>query len=112
MEPRYERIDVVNKELHGEVMVYQHMAITQISIGGARVETGFPLLLDSLHDFRLSLGDLSVVVKGRIVHCRVADVEQGGVTYRAGVEFIEPSEHVIAAIAAFVDEVKMDRQRS
>jgi len=110
MEPRYERIDVANQELHGEVMVYQHMTITQISLGGARIETGFPLLLDSLHEFRLSLGDLSIVVKGRIVHCRVADVEQGGITYRAGVEFIEPSEHVLAAIKAFVDDIKIDRQ--
>ena len=54
-----------------------------------QVETGFPLQLDSLHDFRLTLGDRSVVVKGRIAHSRISDVDQDIITYRSGVEFIE-----------------------
>ena len=57
-------------------MVFQPMAIKEISRGGAQVETGFPLQLDSLHDFRLTLGDRSVVVKGRVVHCSISDVDQ------------------------------------
>ena len=69
------RIEILG-ELHGEVMVFQPMAIKEISRGGAQVETGFPLQLDSLHDFRLTLGDRSVVVKGRVVHCSISDVEQ------------------------------------
>ena len=64
-----------------------------------QVETSFPLQLDSLHDFRLTLGDRSVVVKGRIAHSRISDVDQDIITYRSGVEFIEPSERVAAAIA-------------
>lgn len=70
-----------------------------------QVETGFPLQLDSLHDFRLTLGDRSVVVKGRIAHSRICDVDQDIITYRSGVEFIELSERVAAAIAEFVDEI-------
>jgi len=61
-------------ELRGEVMVFQPVIVIQISRGGAQVETTFRLRLDSLHDFRLSLGDRSIVVKGRIVHCAIADV--------------------------------------
>ncbi|PYR91449.1 MAG: hypothetical protein DMF84_17610 [Acidobacteria bacterium] len=104
-----ERVPVPSP-LHGEVMVFQPMTILDISLGGAQVETPFPLQLDSLHDFRLSLGDRSVVVKGRIAHCHIGEL-QGGVLYRTGVEFIEPSEHAKAAIGAFVEALKVGRQR-
>ena len=50
------------------------MTILDISIGGAQIETAFALQLDSLHDFRLSLGDRSVVVKGRIAHCHIGEL--------------------------------------
>jgi c-di-GMP-binding flagellar brake protein YcgR len=86
-------------------MVFQPSAVRQISHGGMQVETGFPLQLDSLHDFRLTLGNRSVVVKGRIAHSRICDVDQDIITYRSGVEFIELSERVAAAIAEFVDEI-------
>ena len=97
-------------DLHGEVMVFQPMAIKEISRGGAQIETGFPLHLDSLHDFRLTLGDRSLVVKGRVVHCSITDVEQELVLYRAGIEFIEPSERVAAAIGDFIDAVTNGRR--
>jgi hypothetical protein len=100
----------VPSPLHGEVMVFQPMTILDISLGGAQIETPFPLQLDSLHDFRLSLGDRSVVVKGRIAHCHVGEL-QGGVLYRTGVEFIEPSEHAQTAIGAFVEALKFGRER-
>ena len=86
-------------------MVFQPTAVLQMSHGGMQVETAFPLQLDSLHDFRLTIGDRSVVVKGRVAHSRISDVDQDIVTYRTGVEFIEPSERVQAAIAGFVDEI-------
>ena len=47
-------------------------------LGGAQIETMFPLHLDSLHDFRLTLGDRSIVVKGRVAHCSISDVEEAG----------------------------------
>lgn len=97
-------------ELHGEVMVFQPMAIKEISRGGAQIETGFPLHLDSLHDFRLTLGDRSLVVKGRVVHCSIADVGQELVLYLAGIEFIEPSERVAAVISDFIDAVTNGRR--
>jgi c-di-GMP-binding flagellar brake protein YcgR len=86
-------------------MVFSPSAVRQISHGGMQVETGFPLQLDSLHDFRLTLGERSVVVKGRIAHSHIVDVDEDVITYRTGVEFIELSERVAAAIAHFVDEL-------
>ena len=104
-----ERMEILG-ELHGEVMVFQAMAIKEISRGGAQVETAYPLQLDSLHDFRLTLGDRSVVVKGRVAHCSISDVDQELVTYRSGIEFIEPSERVFSVIADFVDAIKSGRR--
>src|ERR1700712_1713076 len=90
-------------DLRGGGWVFHPMRIKEISRGGAQVETGFPLQLDSLHEFRLTLGDRSLVVKGRVVHCSITDVEQEQVIYRAGIEFIELSERIAAAIAGFID---------
>ena len=74
-----------------------------------QVETAFPLQLDSLHDFRLTLNDHSVVVKGRIAHSRIIDVDEDIIMYRSGVEFIEPSERVAEAIAHFVDALAKEK---
>jgi len=86
------------------------MTILDISGTGAQVETEVPLHLDSLHDFRLSLDDRTVIVKGRIVHCQIGDVQEGSVRYRTGVEFVEPSEHAVAAILEFVDVQRIARE--
>jgi c-di-GMP-binding flagellar brake protein YcgR len=96
----------VPSPLYGEVQVYQPMTILDISRGGAQIETPFALQLDSLHDFRISLGDRSVVVKGRIAHCHIGELTEGVVLYRTGVEFIEISEHVAAAVQSFVAALK------
>src|SRR5262249_57929576 len=77
-----------------------------ISKGGAQIETPFALQLDSLHDFRLSLGDQSIVVKGRIAHCQIGELKEGLILYRTGVEFIEASEHAQSAISHFVDALR------
>jgi hypothetical protein len=103
-----ERIPV-RAPLYGEVKVFQPMTILDISHGGAQIETPFALQLDSLHDFRLSLGERSVVVKGRIAHCHVEELKEGVALYRTGVEFIEPSEHVQAAVSAFVEALREGR---
>lgn len=104
-----ERIPILG-ELHGEVMVFQPTTIKEVSRGGAQVETTFPLHVDSLHEFRLSLGDRSVVVKGRIAHCSIRDVDQEVVTYRSGIEFVELSDRVYEVIADFIDAIKTGRR--
>ena len=73
-------------------MVFQPLSIKEISHGGCLVETSFPLHLNSLHDIRLTLGEQSIVLKGRVAHCRISDVDQEVVHYKSGVEFIEPSD--------------------
>jgi hypothetical protein len=104
-----ERLQVLG-DLRGEVMVFQPMAIKEISRAGAQVETGFPLQLDSLHEFRLTLGSQSVVVKGRVVHCSISDVDQDIVLYKSGVEFVEPVERIASVITGFIDAVRAGRR--
>jgi PilZ domain-containing protein len=104
-----ERIQILG-ELKGEVTVFQPMTIKEISRGGALIETGFPLQTDSLHEFRLTLGDRSVVVKGRVAHCSITDVEQELVVYKAGIEFIEPSDRVASVIYEFIEAIQTGRR--
>jgi PilZ domain len=89
-------------QVKGEVMVFQPMTILDISLGGAQIETGFALQLDSLRDFRLTLGDRSIVVKGRIAHCHIGELTDVAALYRTGVEFVSMSEHARDAIVDFV----------
>ena len=104
-----DRIQILG-ELHGEVMVFQPMAITEISRGGAQVETAFRLQLDSLHELRLTLGDRSIVLKGRVVHCSISDVDQELVIYRSGIEFVELSDRVYSVISGFIEAIKDGRR--
>jgi hypothetical protein len=104
-----ERIQILG-QLHGEVMVFQTITITEISRRGVQIESHFSLQLDSLHDFRLGLGDRSVVVKGRVVHCSISDVDQDNVVYRSGIEFVDPSAPVEAVIADFVAAIMGGRR--
>jgi hypothetical protein len=91
-------------------MIFQAMAVKEIGRAGAQVETGFPLQVDSLHEIRLTLADRSVIVKGRVAHCSISDVDQELVTYRSGLEFIEPSDRIYAAISEFIDSIKGSRR--
>lgn len=106
-----ERIDLLGT-LHGDVLVVQATEIRQISRGGMLVETRFALHVDSLHDFRLSLGTRSVVVKGRVAHSRLSDVAQDSVFYLSGVEFVDQTEAVQSAILEFIDALRIARAQS
>src|SRR5207244_8522195 len=89
-------------DLQGEIMVFEPLQIKEISRGGASVETRFPLALNSLHELRLTLGNRSVVLKGRVAHSRISDVDQEIVTYWNGIEYVEPSERVRSLVHEFL----------
>jgi hypothetical protein len=67
-------------------------------------------VIDSLHELRLTLGTRSIVLKGRVAHSRISDVDQEIVTYRSGIEFVEPAEPVRAVIAEFLETIKATRR--
>ena len=93
-------------DLEGEVMVFQPMAITELGRGGIQIETGFPFQIDSIHELRLALGAQPIVVKGRVTHCSIVDVEQEFVRYRSGIEFVDLSDRLRDVVGIFVDAMK------
>jgi hypothetical protein len=92
--------------VQGEVRVVHPIKLIEISETGASLELTQPLIIESLHDFRIELGDNIVIVKGRVAHSRVADVETSRVAYRAGIEFIDPPAHVREAIYDYIIGLK------
>ena len=104
-----ERILILGN-LQGEIMVFEPLHIKEMSRGGATVETHFLLHLNSLHDLRLTLGPQSVVLKGRVVHSHISDVDQDIVTYQTGIEFTDLSERVQSVITDFIETLKANRR--
>ncbi|HKY21618.1 MAG TPA: PilZ domain-containing protein [Vicinamibacterales bacterium] len=104
-----QRLEILG-ELHGEIMIFQPLSIREMSQGGCLVETAFALHIDSLHDIRLTLGDRSVVLKARVAHSRIIEMDQEIVHYHSGLEFIEPSDHVREAIVHFIDTIRAGRK--
>jgi hypothetical protein len=100
-----ERVPILG-ELHGEIMVLEPLVVKELGPRGATIETRFPLPLNSLHDLRLTLGSDAVVVKARVVHSHVGEMDENAVSYRSGVEFVEPPAYVGAAIATFLETLK------
>jgi len=96
-------------DLQAEIMVFEPLLIKEVGQTGVSVETRYPLILNSLHDLRLTLDGTSVVLKGRVVHSHISEVDQDIVTYRSGIEFVEPAERVNSVVAAFIDAIRMKR---
>jgi hypothetical protein len=106
-----ERVPILG-ELQGEIMIFQPMLVVEVSRHAATVETRFPLQLDSLHDVRLALPSGAVVVKARVVHSRINEVDQEIVTYRSGMEFVDVPGRVDAALEAFLTSMRTGRSAS
>jgi len=104
----HERVPMLG-QIVGEIMVFEPMAVTALSIKGLAVDTRFPLHLNSLHEMRLTLGPLPVVVKARVVHSHISDVDQDVVTYHSGMEFVELPDRVRTVIDEFLSAVKAHR---
>jgi hypothetical protein len=103
-----ERLPILG-ELHGEIMVFEPLTVKELGSRGATIETRFPLHLDSLHDLRLTLGATSVVVKGRVVHSHISEMDQDVVAYLSGLEFVALPDYAASAINAFLEETKAER---
>ena len=51
-----------------------------------------------------------MVIKGRVAHCSISDVDQELVMYRSGIEFIDPPERVEAVIEHFIEAIMGGRR--
>jgi hypothetical protein len=104
-----ERVDILGS-LPGSATVSQPIVITELGPLGAQIESPVALHIDSVHDFRIVLGDTAVVVRGRVAHCHVSDIDDMGVAYKAGIEFLDTPSGTLQAIAAFVAGMKSERR--
>ncbi|MDO8793013.1 MAG: PilZ domain-containing protein [Vicinamibacterales bacterium] len=98
----------IEGSLTGDITVALPLEVTQISAGGVLIETDRPLRLESLHELRFALEGAPLVVRGRVVHSRVADLVGDGLTYESGLEFVDPPVHVQAAIRALLARLSDD----
>jgi len=96
--------------LGGDITVVEPMAVKELGLGGATIETRFALVIDSLHELRLVLGTRTVVVKGRVVHSHISDVDTEIVAYQSGIEFVETPHHVQDAVTAYLNEIQSARK--
>jgi hypothetical protein len=96
--------------LGGDITVIEPMAVKELGLGGANIETRFALVIDSLHELRLTLGTRTVVLKGRVVHSHISDVDGDVVAYQSGIEFVEAPNHAQDAIAAYLAELQTARR--
>ena len=105
------RLDILGY-VPGEITVFAPIAIRDLGVRGVQLESSFPLLLNSVHELRLHLGDDNVVVRGRVAHCRVADLGADVAVYRAGIEFLDVPEHVQRSIAAHIEQLARRREHA
>jgi hypothetical protein len=90
----------------GEVLVPRPLVISNISVAGVRIETPDPLPLNSIRTLRLHLAGRSVVVRGRV--CHTTATADGRRMHVSGIEFLEVSDEVRAAIEAYVSTPSAD----
>lgn len=101
---------VILGELQGEIMVFERLQVKELGRTGALVETRFPVHLNSLHDLRLTLGSRSIVLKGRVTHCQISEVDRDIVTYQSGLEFVDPTDRIEGVIAEFLETLRSKRR--
>jgi hypothetical protein len=103
------RIDILGS-LRADVLIPQRVEITDISAAGLQVASPFPFQLDAIHEFRLTLDQSTVIVKGRVVHSAVTGVDPDGVQYRTGIDLVEVPEAVHRALERFARRLVEARQ--
>lgn len=89
---RVPRIELVDR-LHGHVVALGVPVVArEISLGGVSLEVPLAFPADAVHEFRLGLGDGStVLLRGRVVHCRPMATVDGMPRFIIGVEFLDAS---------------------
>jgi len=102
------RVPILGR-LGGDITVVEPMAVKELGLGGATIETRFALVIDSLHELRLTLGQRTVVVKGRVVHSHIADIDADVVAYQSGIEFVDAPDYVQDTISAYLDALRTSR---
>ena len=100
------RIEILG-ELQGHAIVLDEpVDILTMSTGGLTIVTRSPLIIGSVHAFRLTRESESLVLTGRVVHRRgwfVGDETR----YMSGVQFVEVSQEMSAWLQKFTNSLQV-----
>jgi hypothetical protein len=98
---RSARVDLL-ADLQGHVVTLdERIRVRQVSHGGLTIETSAPLSPRLVHEFRVSSGDRSALVRARVAHSRV-QVQGDSVAYLSGLEVVEPAPEALAILEEIV----------
>jgi len=77
-------------QLHGQLVALDvPIAVTEISLGGLRIEAGIDFPVGATHEFALTLGDESTVrIRGRVMHSSRVSASDAGARFVVGVQFL------------------------
>ena len=75
----------------------QHLRLLNISSSGMLVESGVRLSPGSATSFKISGPELALVVRARVVRCRVSTVDSLGVKYETAAAFDQPVAELVAS---------------
>ena len=104
---RSPRIEILDR-IHGHVVSLDTpVRVGEMSLGGMSIQTSFAFPENSLHEFRLRMGDDSVVLlKGRVIRCREGVDAEGAGIYISGVQFVDDDPTDTTAVEGLIDKIK------
>lgn len=103
---RSPRIEILDR-LHGHVVSLDTpVRVREMSLGGMSIETTLEFPIGAFHEFRLRMGDGSVVLlKGRVIRCRQQLSQDGEPTFISGVQFVD-DESPDTSVGDLLDKMK------
>ena len=102
---RSTRMEMLGR-VHGQaVSLDVPLTVREISLGGMSIEAPVPFPLDTVHEFRLTLGDGStVLLHARVVYCRAT---KGGPepVYVCGMHFVDDEPVTGQSVSDFIERI-------
>lgn len=99
---RSARVDLL-AELQGHVVTLdESIVVTQVSQGGLTIETTAPLSPKLTHEFRVTCGTRTSLVRARVAHSHV-QMHGDNVSYQSGLVFVEPSHEAVEILQEILE---------
>ena len=95
------RVDLLQDFQGHLIALDEPVTVQNLGPGGLTLAGAVPLSPTHIHDLRLTLDDVVISVRARVVHTR-AVVEKDDVTYVSGMAFVDPPRETVATIEHFL----------
>ena len=104
---RSARVEILGRVRGHAVLLDTAVIVRDISLVGMAIETPFEFALDTVHDFRLTLGDgAHVVLQARARHCRLLTAAADTTNYLTGFEFVDDAAEGTPSVGDFVNRIR------